>query len=197
MRYIEKGQEPVFLRNYKDKHANGNYDDFDFAEFRPLLRHELYEEQNHMCAYCCRKIIDDNSSCSVEHIEPRHGKIESRRSLDYDNLVATCNEKSTCGTHKRNEYDKEKFISPLDRDCEKKLRYNIYSGDIKNTDENEYTLRLLNLNEYRLIQIRRTIGYEIEQYLKGMDKDTFKREFMREIVEKNGFQDYIEQYLEA
>lgn len=196
MKYIEKRQEPSFLKDYKDKHSNGTYDDSDFTELRPKLRHELYEEQNHMCAYCCRKIYDNNSSCSVEHIEPRHGRVSSKRSLDYDNLVATCNEKSTCGSHKGNKYDKEKFISPLDRDCEKKLRYNIFSGELKVTDENEYTIRLLNLNEYRLVQIRKTIGYEIEQYLMSMDSDTFKMEFLSDIVETNGFEDYIEQYLE-
>ena len=65
--------------------------------------------------------------------------------------------KNTCGSHKHNEYDKEQFISPLDKDCESKLRYNAFSGEIKVTDENEYTVDLLNLNEYRLIQIRRAI----------------------------------------
>ena len=82
-----------YLKVYKAKHPKGTYDDPEFKDFRPLMRHSLCEEQHHMCAYCCRRIEDNSSCCSVEHIEPRHGKVASAKSLNYDNMVATCNEK--------------------------------------------------------------------------------------------------------
>ena len=116
------------------------------------MRNCLIEEQKYLCAYCCGQI--DNKNAHNEHIEPRHPKKGiSKRSLDYNNLVASCygfSGEKTCGPKKENEYDEAKFISPLDPDCEKVFSY-LPNGHMEG---NEYTIDLLNLNSYKLKKAR-------------------------------------------
>lgn len=74
----------------------------------------------------------------------------SRRSLDYTNIVASCNNIQTCGNSKGNEYDGDRFVSPLQSDCEERFSYDP-DGHMKGDD---YTISLLNLNSYELKRAR-------------------------------------------
>ena len=200
MKYIEKGEEPEALVQYNNKHPQGSYDDAGFKEHVPQLRHDLVEEQHDMCAYCCRKISDDKSH--IEHIEPRHMKDGSisARSLDYTNMVASCNNGKTCGRAKGNSYDSQKFISPLDRECESRIRYNLFTGRVQETDDNRYTVNLLNLNYQGLIDFRRNISLLLEEEIDLDDADTVDDDTLNDIeesyIELYGFADYIGQYME-
>ena len=137
------------------------YDDKKFEKYRGLLREHLVKEQRYLCAYCCCEIDENNSH--NEHIEPRHPKCGvSKKSLDYDNLVASCygfSGEKTCGPSKENEYDETQFVSPLDLHCEDIFSY--YPNGHMEGDE--YTIDLLNSNSYKLRQAReavfRTIMY--------------------------------------
>lgn len=132
-----------------------------------------------MCAYCCSE-IDDKSSHN-EHIEPRHPKNGvSKRSLDYRNIVASCygfSGERTCGSRKENEYDEEKFISPLDPECEEAFSY-FPNGYMEG---NQYTIDLLNLNSYKLKQAREAV-YKTIMY---MTKEDIKLTYCDEENEKS------------
>ncbi len=171
MLYIQKGEEPQFLTDFKKKYPKKDYDSIEFAEHKPTLKSDLIKEQKGLCAYCCGRITEDKSH--NEHIEPRHpGKFASKRSLDYTNIVASCNNSETCGNKKGNSYDAEKFVSPLDRDCETKFTY-YADGKIAG---DEYTIDLLNLNAYELRNARKSVIREL-QYL---DKDTIEICYMND-----------------
>ena len=197
MKYIEKGEEPEILAQYKKKHPYGTYDDAGFKSYVFQVRNTLVEEQHEMCAYCCRKISDSKSH--IEHIEPRHTKdgTMSARSLDYTNMVASCNNGKTCGRAKGNAYDSQKFISPLDQDCEDRIRYDLFTGMVEKTDDNSYTVDLLNLNFQGLIDFRRNISILLEEEMDadGTDEDMLD-DIAESYVEMYGFADYIGQYME-
>lgn len=111
MIYIEKSEEPEFLSEFKRKNPDKTYDSEEFAHYRGILTDVLIKEQKGICAYCCGRIKKEN--VHNEYIEPRNpGKYVSKRSLDYSNLVASCNTIRTCGRKKENKYDSDKFVSP-------------------------------------------------------------------------------------
>ena len=153
MIHIQKNETPEFLAEYAAKNPTATYDSDSFRPFYSQLREGLVKEQKGLCAYCCSRITPETSH--NEHIEPRHMKdgTASRKSLDYHNIVASCNTSSTCGFHKENEYDEKKFVSPLNEECESRFSYDpdgYMHGD-------EYTISLLELNAYRLRMARKSI----------------------------------------
>ena len=150
MIYIEKGEEPQFLSEFKRKNPGKTYDSKEFQPYRNELTEVLIKEQRGICAYCCGRIKP--GKVHNEHIEPRHpGKYESKRSLDYTNLVASCNTTRTCGMKKDNDYEEAQFVSPLNPECEDKFTY-YPNGTIEGDG---YTIGLLNLNDYELRDARR------------------------------------------
>ena len=153
MIHIQKNNTPDFLADFVAKNPTANYDSDSFKPFYFPLREELVKEQKGLCAYCCSRITTETSH--NEHIEPRNMKngTKSRKSLDYNNIVASCNTSSTCGSHKENEYDESRFILPLDEGCEDRFSYDpdgYMNGD-------EYKISLLGLNSYKLKRARKSI----------------------------------------
>ncbi len=171
MIYIEKGEEPVWLSEFKKKNPMATYDSDLFDGYKEQLRKELVAEQHSLCAYCCSSI--SNEKAHNEHIEPRNPKKGvSVRSLDYTNLVASCNNKNTCGSRKKNEYNSEKFVSPLNPNCEDAFLY--YSDGIVEGDQ--YTIDLLNLNAYELKEARKAIF----RIIKDLDKEIIELIYCQE-----------------
>lgn len=171
MLHIQKMEEPQFLTDFKKKYPKKDYDSKEFAEYRPALKSELIKEQKGLCAYCCGRITD--AKAHNEHIEPRNpGKYASNRSLDYTNIVASCNNPETCGIKKENHYDPEQFVSPLDENCEEQFSY-YANGDIVG---DQYTIDQLNLNAYELKNARKSVIKQL-QYL---DKETIETYYMNE-----------------
>ena len=171
MLHIQKREEQQFLTDFKKKYPKKDYDSEEFASHRPVLKSGLIEEQKGLCAYCCGRITDDKAH--NEHIEPRNpGKYASKRSLDYTNIIASCNNPETCGNKKENQYDPQKFVSPLDEDCEEKFTYH---GDGKIVGD-KYTIDLLNLNAYELRNARKSVMKKLQ----FLDKETIEMCYMNE-----------------
>ena len=118
MIHIQKGKTPDFLAAYVEKNPTATYDTESFKPYYQTWRDILVKEQKGLCAYCCSKITVD--TCHNEHIEPRHRKdgTYSKRSLDHNNIVASCNTLTTCGRKKENDYDEQSLVSPLQDNCE-------------------------------------------------------------------------------
>lgn len=175
MLHIKKKPEPRFLADFKTRHPSATYDSEEFQQHRAPLNAILIKEQKGLCAYCCRRIKETKSH--NEHIEPQHpGKFSSSRSLDYTNIVASCECPRTCGIKKGNKYAAEQFISPLDENCEKQFTY--YADGI--VEGNTYTIGLLNLNDYELKEARKGV---IKQ-LQGLDKEQISMIYMDENAEE-------------
>lgn len=178
MIYIKKGTEPEWLVEFKRKHPHANYDSKEFNGYRKQLKEILIKEQKGLCAYCCGKITMDSSH--NEHIEPRNpGTFVSKKSLDYNNIVASCKGfkgDETCGKHKKNVYDEDKFISPLNPECEDKFTY--YPDGIMDGDD--YTTELLHLNSYELREARKAVYKQLLYFDKEMIEQIFLDESSEE-----------------
>lgn len=175
MLHIKKNEEPQFLSDFKKKYPSKTYDSTEFKAFRIPLNDVLRKEQKGLCAYCCAHITDKNAH--NEHIEPQHpGQYASEKSLDYNNIVASCNHPKTCGRKKDNHYDSDKFVSPLDEDCETRFIY--YPDGVIEGDD--YTIDLLNLNDYELKNARKAVY----KSLQNLDRETILLSYMNESVEE-------------
>lgn len=162
MRRIIKGEAPDFWTKFCRKHSKVRYDDLNTnengKEIRAELRQHLLTEQQYLCCYCCCQ-IEDSKDCHNEHIWPRNSEIK-HNSMDYHNLVASCNGLNTCGNKKGDVYDSKLFVSPADEDCESHFRFK-YDGRIEGvTKSGKYTIELLNLNDYNLVQARKRLYEE-------------------------------------
>ena len=157
MKRIYKNDEPQEILQWKSKFKNKNgrvprYSDLNEVENLPhkiFLKNSLISEQGHICCYCCKPIDTKNSH--IEHIRPKERNEYRAISLEYENLLASCqgyhDREENCGHSKDNAFNEELFVSPLEENCESLFEFS-NRGKIKAVDGNEragYTIELLNL----------------------------------------------------
>ena len=133
------------------------YSDLNEVENLPhkiFLKNSLISEQGHICCYCCKPIDTKNSH--IEHIRPKERNEYRAISLEYENLLASCqgyhDREENCGHSKDNAFNEELFVSPLEENCESLFEFSD-RGKIKAVDGNEragYTIELLNLDTEQL-----------------------------------------------
>lgn len=162
MKRIYKNDEPQEILQWKSKFKNKNgrvprYSDLNEVENLPhkiFLKNSLISEQGHICCYCCKPIDTKNSH--IEHIRPKERDEYRAISLEYENLLASCqgyhDREENCGHSKDNAFNEELFVSPLEENCESLFEFS-NRGKIKAVDGNEragYTIELLNLDTEQL-----------------------------------------------
>lgn len=162
MKRIYKNDEPQEILQWKSKFKNKNgrvprYSDLNEVENLPhkiFLKNSLISEQGHICCYCCKPIDTKNSH--IEHIRPKERDEYRAISLEYENLLASCqgyhDREENCGHSKDNAFNEELFVSPLEENCESLFEFSD-RGKIKATDGNEraaYTIEILNLDTEQL-----------------------------------------------
>lgn len=180
---------PEWLEDFKKKYPTATYESREFSAYRGRIKNELMDEQHYLCAYCCRFLKSEKTI--NEHIEPQHpGTYISKKTLDYNNIVASCDgydNVETCGKHKKNIYDPIKFISPLNPACEQVFTY--YSdGTIAG---NDYTINLLNLNAQPLCNSRKAVFMG----LLDMELEDIVSTFLTDKNQPSPFIDVIEWYV--
>jgi uncharacterized protein (TIGR02646 family) len=140
MRTISKGTEPPSLSVWKRSNPHKNYTDLD-ADIRRDIRDNALKEQFYLCAYCCQR-IQDISVCHNEHVEAQ--KLNSKRTLDFSNIVASCNTSNQCGAAHESQ---QLPLTPLMQECETDLRFKI-SGRVEGlTDKAITSIKVLNLGD--------------------------------------------------
>lgn len=162
MKTIYKNDEPQEILQWKRKFKNKNgrvprYSDLNEVENLPHkihLKNSLLLEQGHICCYCCKPIGTENSH--IEHIRPKERDEYRAISLEYENLLASCqgyhDREENCGHSKDNTFNEELFVSPLEENCESLFEFTD-RGKIKAVDGNEraaYTIEILNLDTEQL-----------------------------------------------
>lgn len=164
MRHVRKGREPATFRDWKAL-AGADWEP-TWADLRapekPDLHAALIEEQGAVCCYCGRRITQGDSH--IEHFQPRNGYPD--RSLDYTNLLASCQRNEhkgvprLCGHAKDDWFDETCHLDPQDPECERRFRFGS-QGDInanRPADRAAATMvEQLNLNEPFLAELRRQI----------------------------------------
>ena len=146
MQKISKGNEPPELTTWKRHNRKGNYKQLTPTEVR-AIRQSCINEQQYLCAYCCGIIELDKSH--NEHVKPKSKYLHL--SLNYDNIVASCESQVHCG-HKKD--DEDIPLTPLMPACETELKFT-YSGKVwGSTSRAEETINILNLNHPLAIRKR-------------------------------------------
>ena len=143
MIWIDKGQEPESLLQYKQKEG-AYYEGFSDKED---IQEALLLEQGHICAYCMRRISKERMT--IEHYVPQ--SVDESLALDYRNMAGVCmgnrgkrKKYMTCDAHREND---GLTINPFDRSKVQLIKYK-FDGTIYSEDEeiNKDLNVTLNLN---------------------------------------------------
>lgn len=141
MRAIHKGAEPTSLVSWKRVNPQKSYIDLT-PDIRRDIREKALKEQYYICAYCCQQIRNVDN-CHNEHLEPQ--KVNPKRTLDFTNIVASCNTPNQCG---RAHESRHLPLTPLMSECETELRFKI-SGRVEGLSERATTaIQVLNLGDH-------------------------------------------------
>ena len=161
MIYIKKGQPPDSFNDWKRTNRHREFDALK-GHVKTNLKNSLISEQKGLCCYCCAKIGREDSH--IEHIKPKSNRKWRSLRFSFNNLLASCNgfdeNGFTCGHNKKEWYDEELFVSPLNVDCESRFTYSLdwkimaASADDKGAAE---TISQLCINSYELIAARKTV----------------------------------------
>lgn len=163
MRYITKKDEPLELVRWKRRNPGKRYRDLSEVE-RQAIRRECVREQYGLCAFCCTRITASSRDAHNAHLQsqtdfPQH-------SLDWTNIVASCNNRATCGSSQGHATPP---LSPLMPECETELRFHL-SGKISyestcdpegETPRAKETIALLQLNHEQLRNKRKKIVWDM------------------------------------
>ncbi|MEQ9373237.1 MAG: TIGR02646 family protein [Coleofasciculus chthonoplastes F3-SA18-01] len=168
MQTISKGTEPSSLTDWKRENPHKGYKQLP-VDIRHTIRQSALAEQFYLCAYCCQR-IQDIEACHNEHVEAQ--KLNPRRTLDFSNIVASCNTSNQCGdAHKSQPLP----LTPLMTECETELRFKI-SGRVEGLSERAIvTIKVLNLGDHEknnraLIEKRKQLSNAL-LWTNGIDPD--------------------------
>jgi uncharacterized protein (TIGR02646 family) len=144
MRTINKGDEPPSLSVWKRRNPHEQYNQLigDLGtDVRQTIRQYALKEQFHLCAYCCQS-IKDIDACHNEHVEAQ--SLNPRRTLDFTNIVASCNTENQCGKAHKSQFLP---LTPLMPECETELKFKI-SGRVEGLSDRAITsIQVLNLGD--------------------------------------------------
>lgn len=147
MRKITKGIEPTELTSWKRKNPHGRYDDLSHVE-RGAINEATRKEQFGLCAYCCKKIGENDSM--NEHVEAQ--RLAPNRTLDFNNIVASCTTPKQCDAAHGSQ---PLPLTPLMDECETELKF-YFSGDVEGlTDRATQTIKVLKLDNKSLVEKRK------------------------------------------
>ena len=152
MQKIIKREEPKDLYLWRRKNPHGRYCEIN-STIRQGIRSACITEQYGLCAFCCAPISDNtchNAHLLSQDIYPQH-------SLNWNNIVTSCNQKETCGKHQGTQ---KIPVTPRMDECETEFIF-YQSGRIKGlTQRANDTIRILHLDSERLNNRRkRAIEY--------------------------------------
>jgi uncharacterized protein (TIGR02646 family) len=156
---IIKGFEPVFLfawRHGQTEDWRPSWGALDSADtVKKQLKEFLCSEQRFVCCYCEVRVEPTETKSHIEHLDSRseHGDLD----VTYQNLLASCMRKGTCGDGKKNE---QLPVTPLDEDCARAFRHHS-DGTVKpfggfgRPHDAEEALRVLKLNKDAVLVAKR------------------------------------------
>lgn len=169
MRKIAKDEAPANLERWKHQNPHGTYDQVG-ASLRQDIRLACLREQFYLCAYCCKAISADPGGSMNEHLEAR--KIAPQRSLDFDNIVASCTTSGQCDAAHGS---RPLLLTPLMPECETELKFRI-SGRVEGLSPRaEQAIEVLKLGateqqNRRLVEARKQLADTL-MFVNGIPSD--------------------------
>ena len=168
MKHITKNPEPqsfIEWQALENENWKPHYEDLN-SKVKNELKQSLLCEQGYICCYC--EIRIESSTSHIEHLKPQ--KPYKELELEYTNLLCSCGNPvagnplfrnpDRCGNKRRNWYDEQEFVTPLDPTCEDRIvcRSNGELGPVSSDDGGaQTTIDILNLNQYNLVQARKKV----------------------------------------
>lgn len=154
MRQIFKKNEPQSLTSFKINFPTLKYEDLSgvHTNVRIDIRNSCLSEQYYLCAYCCDRItISDSHN---EHIIPQSDISGQNLTLDFNNIVASCQSNNHCGHKKENQLIS---VTPFVPSCENDIIYQL-SGKMTHRNQNaQSTISILNLRDKGLVNKRKNL----------------------------------------
>lgn len=179
MRYIQRGDEPIELTQFKAA-ANSDWTP-TYAKLtrieKEAIHKQMAREQGYLCGYCGIRIRDVEGDCHIEHVEAQSKK--SERALDYSNMLGSCMGREVKGETRRvpehcgeSRGNRELRVTPFMQDCGE---YFVFGSDGRidaTTDPAKHeaasdTIEKLQLDVKRLRQAR---AAAIDAALEGLDE---------------------------
>ena len=165
--------EPNFFSEAKSKVKlpliSNVWDSLEIKNIRPKLReYILLEEQNLLCAYCEKEINDNPRNSNIDHFRLKAGHLFPEKTLDYNNLLVSCNTKSRCSDYKdkhiKSKKDYDNIINPVMENPDDFFDY-LLNGKIvpkNNNEKAKFTIYIFQLNQEGLNEQRINIVRAIE-----------------------------------
>lgn len=185
--------EPNFFKRAKLKvktiKTSSAWSDKEIETIRPQLReYILLEEQNLLCAYCERTIDDNPKNSNIDHFRLKAGHLFPEKTLDYNNLLVSCNTYGRCSNYKdkhiKNKSEYDNIINPIVENPDEFFDY-LLTGEIVAIDKNikaEFTIDIFQLGQKQdepLSRQRRELAEAIKGVNLSLDEiyDIFGNEF--------------------
>jgi len=180
---ITKNEPDFFIKaksKVKQPKVPTAWNDDAINDIRPRLReYILLEEQNLLCAYCERTIDDNPRNSNIDHFRLKAGHIFPEKTLDYNNLLVSCNTSGRCSDYKdkhissKDSYDN--IVNPITENPDDFFDY-LITGEIVAIDNNpkaEFTIDIFQLGRNRndpLSRQRKEIADTLE-HIKNLSLD--------------------------
>ena len=182
MRGIKKSKEPDDFSRWKNRNKRTGWNDFTGGLEYGEVKEQLTAEQLGICCYC--EVMLTEHDCHIEHLQPK--SIYPQKMFAYENFLASCNRKESCG-HKKGKWYSSDMVSPLDEDCEKRFTYTLDGRIIPSDKEDTWaleTIEQLGLNCPKLKNQRKNIMLALDDgengpepsYLQTVAAGILKRE---------------------
>jgi len=187
---ITKNEPDFFIKaklKVKQPKISSAWSDNEIENIRSKLReHILLEEQDLLCAYCEKEIDDNSKNSNIDHFRLKAGHIFPEKTLDYSNLLVSCNTKGRCSDYKdkhiKSKDDYENIINPITENPDDFFDY-LNTGRIVAIDNNPkavFTIDIFQLEQPSLIRQRKEIAESLKYYQNlSLDEvlDEFGNEF--------------------
>lgn len=167
--YFIEAKQRVVAPNVSEAWGDAN-----IANIRAQLRREILgQEQNFLCAYCEKKIDDNQDNSNIDHFKTR--TLFPSQTLEYNNMLVSCNSKASCSYIKDNyglqQDDYRKIINPAMENPDNYFEYGL-AGDIlikqnltqSDKEKAEFTIKVFSLNHKSLVDKRKSIVPSLQSY---------------------------------
>ena len=173
--------EPNFFKEAKSKVklplVSTAWDSSEIKSIRPKLReYILLEEQNLLCAYCEKEINDNPKNSNIDHFRLKAGHLFPEKTLDYSNLLVSCNTKGRCSDYKdkhiKSKKDYDNIINPVIENSDDFFDYLLTGKVVPKSDNKKakFTIYIFQLNQEGLNEQRINIVRTIENSNLSLDE---------------------------
>lgn len=180
MRRIDKLNEPMSLTQFKLNNLSLKYIDLanGHENVRIDIRQSCVNEQFFLCAYCCDRITTITSH--NEHIIPQNSLLGNNLTLDYDNIVASCQTNNNCGHKKGNSLIN---LTPLMIECENEVIFQLNGKITHTTPRAQETINILNLRNKGLENKRKqVIDIILFEYVDDLNNLRLEEDYYLELI---------------